>query len=82
MLRIYDLCFEHNKCFMDERFKRNKTYAIFPRFFTEPLFRNLCEINLGDFIYLADIIDVNIIGIIFVLRDEYFFMYRKVNPYA
>ena len=82
MRRIYEVEFEHNKCFMDERFKRNKTYAIFPRFFTEPLFRNLCEINLGDSIYLADIIDVNITGIIFVLRVGCFLMYRKVNPYA
>lgn len=82
MHRIYEVGFEHNKCFMDERLKRNKTYVIFSRFLTEPLFRNLREINLGYF-KLEDVIGVNRIGIVLVLRNnEYFLMYRKFNPYA
>lgn len=83
MCRIYEVEFEHKICFTDERIKRNKTYAIFSRFLTEPLLRNLWEFDLEDSIDLAGIIDVDIIGIVLVLRNnEYFLMYRKFNPYV
>ena len=83
MRRIYDVGFEHKKWLIDERIKRNRTYAILVRFMFEPLLRNLLEFDLVDSIDLADIIDVDIIGIVLVLRDNrYFLMYRKFNPYA
>ena len=83
MRRIYEVEFKNNKCFIDERIKRNKTYAIHSRFLTAPLFRNLWEVNLGNPIDLANIIDGSIIGIVFVLRDdEYFLIHRKFNPYV
>ena len=93
MRRIYEVEFKNNKCSIDERIKRNKIYAIRSRFLTAPLFRNLWEVtplfrnlwevNLGNPIDLADIIDGSIVGIVFVLRDdEYFLIHRKFNPYV
>ena len=81
MCRIYEVEFEHKKCFIDERIKRNKTYAISARFMTEPLLRNLCEINLGYYLKLDDEIYDCVIGVFIVLKDNRIFLiHRKVNP--
>lgn len=83
MRRIYEVEFGNNKCLIDERIKRNKTYAISARFMIEPLVRNLCEINLGHYLKLEDEIDDCVIGVFIVLKDNRIFLiYRKVNPYA
>jgi hypothetical protein len=83
MLRIYEVEFGNNKCLIDERIKRNKTYAISVRFMFEPLIRNLCEIDLGYYFKLEDEIDDYVIGVFIVLKDNRIFLIcRKANPYA
>ena len=84
MRRIYDMNFDSRKSyFINEEIKCNRDYAITSEFLSVPLPRNLIDLGSGYFSNLADIIDVDIVGIFIVLENNrYFLLSRKANPYA